>query len=185
MHTRVTLNMSLQLEFVGLTRDWFMGLKRGSWLWHSKMSMWHLAKEASLCIAGWSLVAKWQIATWQNGENIEITSSSCFHRSKLFFRGQKLAISQTKGGERVCKTSNNRNSNNNNNGNKSNNNIRWCASTLCWWKPLKTRQSTYWMEDDTMEVKEGLPGGRSFVFWYCGTTNDERPLLATHVFRHV
>ena len=179
--------MSLQLEFVGLTRDWFMGLKRGSWLWHSKMSMWHLAKEASLCIAGWSLVAKWQLATckwliatckwqiatfrkfekWQittfqkraKWEKIEITSSSCFHRSKLFFRGQKLAISQTKGGERVCKISNNRNSNNNNNGNKSNNNIRWCASTLCWWKPLKTRQSTYWMEDDTMEMKEGLPGG--------------------------
>ena len=33
--------------------------------------------------------------------------------------------------------------------------------------------------------KKGLQGGRSFVFWYCGTTNDERPLLATHVFRHV
>ena len=113
-------------------------------------------------IAMYRKFEKWQFATFQKRakwEKIEITSSSCFHRSKLFFRGQKLAISQTKGGERVCKTSNNRNSNNNNNGNKSNNNIRWCASTLCWWKPLKTWQSTYWMEDDTMEMKEGLPGG--------------------------
>ena len=180
MHTRVTLNMSLQLEFVGLTRDWFMGLKRGSWLWHSKMSMSHLAKEASLCIAGWSLVAKWQlttckwlIATFRFSRKVANCHFSkkgkmgknwnhviiMFSQVKAFFRGQKLAISQTKGGERVCKTSNNRNSNNNNNGNKSNNNIRWCASTLCWWKPLKTWQSTYWMEDDTMEMKEGLPGG--------------------------